>query len=152
MIRRSTGEKLNLICSINPTQERSHMKDNSYKANFLFGLLNGSINSLRTAPLEYNFLFSCILAFMWCLAFGIYTAELVFIGYSIIGHILLLASVFITWNLFRRMKNKPTQYTKNVVAWDLEKEGWLTAEIRDNAFYRRTLEFILNKRYFWNNI
>ena len=123
MLRSSTGEKLNLICSINPTQERSHMKDNAYKARFLSGLLNGSINSLKTAPLEFNFLFSCILAFMWCLAFGIYTAELVFIGYSIIGHILLLASVFITWSLFRKMKSTSIQSTKNIVAWDLEKEG-----------------------------
>lgn len=101
------------------------MRGYVYTGKFLFGLLNGSINALKTAPLEYNFLFSCILAFMWCLAFGIYTAELVFIGYSIIGHILLLAAVFITWHLFQIMKTKKKslQSNKNIVAWDLEKEG-----------------------------
>ena len=82
------------------------MRGYVYTGKFLFGLLNGTKNALKAAPLEYNYLFSCILAFMWCLAFGIYTAELVFIGYNIIGHIVLLACVFVTWGLFQKMKKR----------------------------------------------
>ena len=99
------------------------MRGYLYTGKFLFGLLNGGKNALKSAPLEFNFLFSCILATMWCVAFGIYTAELLFIGYSTIGHILLLASVFLTWSLFRTMKKKSPPPRKNVVQWDLEKEG-----------------------------
>ena len=63
---------------------------------FAYGLLDGSKNALQHSPMEYRFLLSILLASMWCIGFGIYTAELLFIGYNIIVHIVLIACVFIT--------------------------------------------------------
>ena len=39
---------------------------------------------------------SCVLLLFGVYCFGIYTPELLFIGYSIIGHILLITMVFLT--------------------------------------------------------
>jgi hypothetical protein len=68
---------------------------------FAYGLLDSTKNALKDAPIEYKFLLSNTLAAMWCIAFGIYTAELLFIGYNIIGHTVLIACVFFTWFVFK---------------------------------------------------
>jgi len=90
---------------------------------FAYGLLDGSKNALKTAPTEYRFLLMSLLASMWCIAFGIYTAELLFIGYSIIGHIALIACVFITWGVFHNVKKSTNPAPPNRVRWDLSREG-----------------------------
>lgn len=91
---------------------------------FAYGLLDGSKNALRDAPMEYKFLLSNILAAMWCIAFGVYTAELLFIGYSIIGHTLLISCVFFTWYVFTAEKKKKSPPAPpNKVRWNLEREG-----------------------------
>ena len=46
---------------------------------FAYGLLDGSKNALQHSPMEYRFLLSILLASMWCIGFGIYTAELLVI-------------------------------------------------------------------------
>ena len=91
--------------------------------NVAYGLLNSTKNALRTAPMEYKFLLSNTLAAMWCIAFGIYTAELVFIGYNIIGHTVLIAAVFFTWFVFTIEKKKSEPSPPNKVRWNLEREG-----------------------------
>ena len=53
---------------------------------FGFGLLDDTKNALKFAPIEYKYLLSILLAAMWCIAFGIYTVELFYIGHNIIGH------------------------------------------------------------------
>ena len=90
---------------------------------FAYGLLDSTKNALRTAPIEYKFLLSNTLAAMWCVAFGIYTAELLFIGYNIIGHTVLIAAVFFTWFVFTTEKRKANPAPPNKVQWDLEREG-----------------------------
>ena len=90
---------------------------------FAYGLLDGSKNALQHSPMEYRFLLSILLASMWCIGFGIYTAELLFIGYNIIGHIALIACVFITWGVLRSVKKTTHPTPPNKVRWDLEKEG-----------------------------
>ena len=87
------------------------------------GLLDATKNSLKTAPMETKFLLSNTLAAMWCVAFGIYTAELLFIGYNIIGHTVLLTAVFFTWFVFTTEKKTSPPSPPNKVQWDLEKEG-----------------------------
>ena len=68
---------------------------------FAYGLLDSTKNALKTAPMEYKYLVSVLLASMWCIAFGIFTAELLFIGYNIIGHLLVITCVFFTFFVFR---------------------------------------------------
>ena len=89
----------------------------------LLDILNPNKNGLREAPLEYKFMISCVLAGFWCIAFGIYTAELLFIGYSIIGHILLITMTFFTWKVFSHVRLHSPPSPPNKVLWDLEKEG-----------------------------
>jgi len=89
----------------------------------LTDILNPNRNGLRTAPTEYKFMISCTLASFWCIAFGIYTAELLFIGYSIIGHMLAILMVFITWKVFTDQRKHSKPSPPNKVQWDLEREG-----------------------------
>ena len=89
----------------------------------LLDILNPNKNGLRAAPPEYKFMISCILAAFWCIAFGIYTAELLFIGYSIIGHIVLIFMVFVTWKVFSNFRKHSPPSPPNRVQCDLEREG-----------------------------
>ena len=89
----------------------------------LLDILNPNKNGLRAAPPEYKFMISCVLAAFWCVAFGIYTAELLFIGYSIIGHIILIFMVFVTWTVFKNVRKHSPPSPPNKVQWDLEREG-----------------------------
>ena len=84
---------------------------------------NPAYNALRNSPPEYKFLMSTILAGMWCVSFGIYTGELLFIGYSILGHYALIFCVFVTWSVFRVTRKLYDQTPSNKVKWDLENEA-----------------------------
>ena len=86
-------------------------------------LLNPAYNGLKNAPPENKFLLSILLASMWGIAFGIFTAELLFIGYNIIGHIALIFCVFVTWTAFKYTKKRFDPATSNKVKWDMEKEA-----------------------------
>ena len=85
--------------------------------------LNPSYNALRNSPPEWKFLASIILATFWGLAFGIFTGELLFIGYSILGHYALLFCVFLTWSVFKITHKRYDVTPANKVKWDLEKEA-----------------------------
>lgn len=43
---------------------------------FAYGLLDNTKNALKHSTMEYRFMLTNTLAAMWCVAFGIYTAEL----------------------------------------------------------------------------
>ena len=88
-----------------------------------YGLLDATKNGLKDSTIEYKFMMSNTLAAMWCVAFGVYTAEVLFIGYNIIGHTLLITAVFFTWFVFNTEKKKTDPAPPNRVRWDLEKEG-----------------------------
>ena len=90
---------------------------------FAHGLLDSTKNALKTAPTEYKYTLSILLASMWCVAFGIYTYELVYIGYNIIGHFVLITCVFITWGVFKFQKKPTPPSPPNRVRWDLNREG-----------------------------
>lgn len=85
---------------------------------FAHGLLDGTTNALKDAPMEYKFLLSNTLAAMWYVTFGVSTAELVFIG-----HTFLIASVFVTWFVFKSGQKDGTTVPANRVRWDLGQEG-----------------------------
>ena len=90
---------------------------------FAYGLLDQTKNALKHSSMEYRFMLSNTLAAMWCVAFGIYTTELVYIGYNIIGHTVLIAAVFFTFFVFATEKKKAPPAPPNKVQWDLEREG-----------------------------
>ena len=90
---------------------------------FTYGLLDHTKNALKHSSMEYRFMLSNTLAAMWCVAFGIYTAELLYIGYNIIGHTVLIAAVFFTFFVFTTEKRKAPPAPPNKVQWDLEREG-----------------------------
>jgi len=90
---------------------------------FGFGLLDNTKNALKFAPIEYKYLLSILLAAMWCIAFGIYTVELLYIGHNIIGHWVIITAVFFTFFVFRTEKARSPKASRNKVKWDLEKEG-----------------------------
>jgi hypothetical protein len=63
----------------------------------LWSLVDPAKNALSSAPLEWKYLVTNVLAFLWCLSFGIYVGEYVMIGYSIIGHAALITMCFVTY-------------------------------------------------------
>ena len=90
---------------------------------FAYGLLDHTKNALKHSTMEYRFMLTNTLAAMWCVAFGIYTAELLYIGYNIIGHTVLIVAVFFTFFVFTKEKSRTPPAPPNKVPWDLEKEG-----------------------------
>ena len=63
--------------------------------------LDPTWNALSNALGEWKYTMSVILVGMWCLIFGICTAELAFIGYNNLGHIALITGIFVTHRVFR---------------------------------------------------
>jgi hypothetical protein len=80
-----------------------------------WSILDFRTNPLRHLPVESKFLFSILLSCFWCLAFGIYTAELLLIGYNMIGHIAVISMAFVTWFVFQNVKKTyaPTLFATN---------------------------------------
>ncbi|MBY5268409.1 hypothetical protein [Spiribacter salinus] len=70
----------------------------------MFGLIDPASNALSNAPLEWKYLATNILAFMWCVSFGLYIGEYIMIGYSIIGHMALITMCFLTFFLMRHSR------------------------------------------------
>lgn len=60
-------------------------------------LLDKDKNLLQHAPMQVKYMASILLASFWCVAFGIWAGELLWIGYNIIGHILVVSMAFVTW-------------------------------------------------------
>lgn len=68
-------------------------------------LLDPNKNPLRHAPVKAKWLVSVLLGSFWALAFSLYIGELWLIGYNIIGHIVLITMVFVTWLTFKYFKD-----------------------------------------------
>jgi hypothetical protein len=64
-------------------------------------VLHPDRNDLRHAPASIKYIASVLLACFWCLAFGLYFGELIYIGYNMIGHIAIVSMVFVTVAVFR---------------------------------------------------
>jgi hypothetical protein len=65
-------------------------------------LLDPNLNPLRHAPPHIRYFVTIILACFWCLAFGLYFGEFLFIGYNMLGHIAVISMAFITWVIFKQ--------------------------------------------------
>lgn len=64
-------------------------------------LLNPNVNPLRHMPVYARYFASILIACFWCLAFGLFFGELLFIGYNMLGHIAIISMVFVTWGAFK---------------------------------------------------
>ena len=64
-------------------------------------LLNPNVNPLRHMPTHIRYFASILIACFWCLAFGLFFGELLFIGYNMLGHIAIISMVFVTWGAFK---------------------------------------------------
>jgi len=73
---------------------------------FLFSLIDPAANALANAPLEWKYLATNVLAFMWCVSFGLAVGEYLMIGYSIIGHIALITMCFMTYYVMRYSRRR----------------------------------------------
>ncbi|WP_291912291.1 hypothetical protein [Limnohabitans sp.] len=69
-------------------------------------LLNIDRNALKGVPDQTKYLSMILLSCFWCLAFGLYVGELVFIGYNMIGHVAVLTMAFVTWWTFKSLSLK----------------------------------------------
>lgn len=72
-------------------------------------ILDPDRNALKDAPPQIKYITSVFLASFWALAFGLYTGELWYLGYNIIGHFAVVTMAFVTWLVFRHFKST---YTK----------------------------------------
>lgn len=68
-------------------------------------LLHIDRNALKNVPDQSKYLAMILLSCFWCLAFGLFAGELLFIGYNMIGHVAVLTMVFVTWWTFRNLAN-----------------------------------------------
>lgn len=66
-------------------------------------LLNVDRNALKNVPDPTKYLAMILLSVFWCLAFGLYIGELMYIGYNMLGHIAIVTMVFVTWWTFRSL-------------------------------------------------
>lgn len=68
-------------------------------------LLNVNRNALKSVPDPTKYLSMILLSCFWCLAFGMYFGELLFIGYNMVGHIALITMGFVTWWTFKQYRS-----------------------------------------------
>lgn len=66
-------------------------------------LLNVDRNALKNVPDPTKYLAMILLSVFWCLAFGLYIGELLYIGYNMLGHVAIVTMVFVTWWTFRSL-------------------------------------------------
>jgi len=69
-------------------------------------LLNVDRNALKNIPAPTKYLAMVLLSCFWCLAFGVYAGELLYIGKNMIGHVLLVTAVFVTWGTFASLRHE----------------------------------------------
>lgn len=73
------------------------------------GLLRIDRNALENVPDQSKYLAMIMLSCFWCLAFGIFAGELLFIGYNMVGHVAVISMVFVTWWTFRGLHAQKTR-------------------------------------------
>ena len=67
-------------------------------------ILDPNINPLRHAPIYVRWMVTIVLFCFWCLAFGLYIGEPLYIAYNMLGHIAIISMAFVTWAVFKQAK------------------------------------------------
>jgi hypothetical protein len=105
-------------------------------------ILDPDRNALKHAPPQIKYITSVFLASFWALAFSLYTGELWYLGYNIIGHFAVVSMVCITWLVFRHFKQTYTERTEYDLLRDpnrLPKCYELTDEEKLQAINKQTI-------------
>lgn len=103
-------------------------------------ILDPDRNALKDAPPQIKYITSILLAGFWALAFSLYTGELWYLGYNIIGHVAVVTMAFVTWLVFRHFRQKYTLRNEYDLLRDpnrLPKCYELTDEEKEQALKRQ---------------
>lgn len=106
-------------------------------------LLDPDRNALKDAPPQIKYITSILLAGFWALAFSLYTGELYYLGYNVIGHVAVVTMAFATWLVFRHFRKTYTNRSEYDLLRDpnrLPKCYELTDEERLQAAQRTTVQ------------
>lgn len=71
-----------------------------------WSIVNPSLNSMRNAPPFVKYFATVLLALIWSVAFGLYTAQFFYIGLNMAAHVAIVSVAFLTWytlKSFRRI-------------------------------------------------
>ena len=104
-------------------------------------LLNVNKNALQYVPNPSKCFAMIMLACFWCLAFGIYMGELLFIGYNMIGHVVILSMCFVTRLTFKNY-TRILKARKNINYLRMPDRSSRCDELSDDV--RTQLAFTLN--------
>ena len=61
---------------------------------------------MRNSPTHIKYLGTIFLASLWCIAFGIYTAQFFYIGINLLAHVGIITMCFVTWYCFKLFLRK----------------------------------------------
>lgn len=106
-------------------------------------LLDPDRNALKDAPPQIKYITSVFLAAFWALAFSLYTGELYYLGYNVIGHVAVVTMAFATWLVFRHFRKTYTNRSEYDLLRDpnrLPKCYELTDEERLQAAQRSSIQ------------
>jgi len=69
-------------------------------------LLDPNFNGLKNAPMQIKYIVSIWLGCFWALAFSLYTGELYYLGYNVLGHGAVISMAFITWLVIKTVQKQ----------------------------------------------
>ena len=76
------------------------------------GVMNMNVNPLKHIPdTNVRHMVLQVLAWMWCIVFGMYIGSWFVMGVSMVAHALLLAAIVITVSTFEVARTNPTFFT-----------------------------------------
>lgn len=105
-------------------------------------ILDPDRNALKDAPPQIKYITSVFLAGFWALAFSLYTGELWYLGYNIIGHFAVVTMAFVTWLVFKHFRRTYTERTEYDLLRDpnrMPKCYELTDEEKAQALNKQTI-------------
>jgi len=75
-------------------------------------LLDPNFNGLKNAPMQIKYIVSIWLGCFWALAFSLYTGELLYLGYNVLGHGAVISMAFITWLVIKTVQKQYPERSK----------------------------------------
>ena len=77
------------------------------------GVMDADHSPLKNIPdVNTRHMILQVLAWMWCIAFGLWLGSLWMFGFSAVIHIILLAAVAVTVGTFHQAENNPEAFNK----------------------------------------
>ena len=74
-------------------------------------VMNANVNPLKNiTDMQVRHLVLQTLAWMWCITFSIMIGDLLFFGYTLVAHTVLIAAIVITVSTFEAARRSPTSF------------------------------------------